>query len=245
MISDKKKIWKSIIFAALALVPVGLVFASHIGRSTVFRLSNGSDVLYHESGTTNYFVKNRLGYSVPGPAKTSAEWSAFYDYVARTANISFYTTEDPSDSGSTGCFLANEKVLTPYGERAISQIRMGDRVVSYDETVNAFTVSTVGRVIVHDGRIDPLNDFAKAPLIELVVDMNGKKIATKVTENHPYFDPIAKTYKSIGYFDIGDLVKMQNGDGTIVSKGVLIDEKSSKSCPPGLSGDRLSGFWSG
>lgn len=105
---------------------------------------------------------------------------------------------------------------------------IGDTVVSYDEARDQFTKSVVGKVIIHDGRSYAMNDYTKDPLIKLSINMNEKIVATEVTENHPYFDPLSKSYKQIREFKIGDVIKTIEGNGIIVGKEILIDKNSSR-----------------
>jgi hypothetical protein len=102
-------------------------------------------------------------------------------------------------------------------------LKVGDTVVSYDETTNTFVTSTIGAVIIHSQTHNPA-DFKTYPLLKVsIMDVQGNTKETLVTSNHPYFDSISHTYKDIGTFAIGDHVLLQDGQGTIVASEVVID----------------------
>jgi len=129
------------------------------------------------------------------------------------------------DSGC-GCFLKDALILTIAGEKTIQSIKENDKVISYDESNGIFITSTVGKVIIHDGIICSAADFSKAPLLELKVKIKNKVICTKVTDNHPYFDPIGKKYRQLKDFKIGELIKTVEGNAEIAGKEIIIDENS-------------------
>lgn len=118
---------------------------------------------------------------------------------------------------SFGCFAGWEQVLTPSGTVPISSINAGDVVVSYDEASDQFVTSIVGHVLVHDGVQEPVHDFSSHPLLAVTVSDDMGTSTTKVTANHPYYDPVSNTYRPISEFQLGDAVRTTAGVGTIVS----------------------------
>ena len=129
-------------------------------------------------------------------------------------------------AGGGCCFVSNQLVLTPAGQIEINNINANDKIISYDEKADAFITSTVGEVIVHDGKLNNFANFIRYPLVNLSINVNGKLYETKVTDNHPYLDAVEGGYKQLGEFKIGDKIKTIDGDGIIVSKEVLIDVNS-------------------
>ena len=120
----------------------------------------------------------------------------------------------------------NELILTRDGLKEISKIEVGNEITSYDEATDSFTTSVVSSVIVHDGRQYFMNNFSSYPLLRLTVNINDKLYETKVTDNHPYFDAVARSYRKLRDFKIGDKVKTVDGEGIIVHKEVLINGDS-------------------
>lgn len=79
--------------------------------------------------------------------------------------------------------------------------------MSYDEINNKFVENTIEKIIIHDGIDYPKNDFNEFPLLQLTTNLNGKESITKVTANHPYFNPTTKSYQLIGEFADGDKIQ--------------------------------------
>jgi intein/homing endonuclease len=100
----------------------------------------------------------------------------------------------------------------------ISELKVGYKVISYDEIKNRFVENTIDRVIVHDGIQSPRHDFDQYPLLDVTINTNGIEKRTKVTANHLYFSPDKKEYQYIGEFSIGDKVTSIDGIGYVVSK---------------------------
>ena len=132
-----------------------------------------------------------------------------------------------SGGGGGACFTSKSLVLTQEGFQKINEIKIGSKVISYDENTNTFTTSVVGSLIVHDGYTSFVNDFRRNPLVKLYVNINGKIVVTEVTNNHRYFDAINNTYKPLKDFKISDRIKTLEGDGIIVGFSNIIDENSS------------------
>ncbi len=122
---------------------------------------------------------------------------------------------------TVGCFAPDELVKTLHGEIKISELKVWDKIISYDEIQNKFIENIIDKIIIHDGISSPLNDFEKYPLLSLVVETGGKKKTTKVTSNHLYFSPESWKYKHIGEFVIGEKVQSIDGIGFIISKTKL------------------------
>lgn len=131
-----------------------------------------------------------------------------------------------SDDGAPGCFRADQLVSTPTGSTPISALAVGDKVVSFSEEQDSFTVSTIGQVVVHDGKQAAIHAFNRHPLIELVVESGGQTETSLVTLNHPYFDPVENAYKQLDRFNVGDLVRTTLGTGRIVSMTSVIDQST-------------------
>lgn len=129
--------------------------------------------------------------------------------------------------GGDCCFASNQLIFTTKGFMEIKDIKVNDKIVSYDEKTNTFTTSIVGQVIVHDGKQNNFANFIKHPLVKLSVDVNGKLYETRVTNNHPYLDAVEMRYKQLREFKVGDNVRTIAGRGLIVGKEVLIDAHSS------------------
>lgn len=110
---------------------------------------------------------------------------------------------------------------TPYGNIKISDIKVGYKVISYDESKNKFIENIVDKVIIHDGIQSRVNDFDQFPLLDVVIVTNGVQTKTKVTANHLYFSPKDQEYKYIRDFQIGDQVQSIDGIGYIVAKTKL------------------------
>lgn len=128
--------------------------------------------------------------------------------------------------GGGCCFAADELVLTLTGLEEISKIRTGSSLVSYDEKRESFTTSIVETVIVHDGKQQKIANFNKNPMIKLSVKVNDKINVTKVTDNHPYFENVENKYKPLKDFKVGDGIKTIEGEGVIIEKLDIIDERS-------------------
>jgi hypothetical protein len=94
--------------------------------------------------------------------------------------------------------------------------------VSYDEKNDVFVTSIVGEVIVHSKVQNPHN-FELYPLLRVIFSSDTGTHDVLVTSNHPYFDPVSKTYKFIEEFKVGDAVRSIDGLGAIVSMDTIID----------------------
>ena len=134
---------------------------------------------------------------------------------------------DGGDGGSSNaCFTADQQVSTPAGPVAIGDLSVGDKVVSYDEASDMLTVSIIGKILVHDGRQDAIHAFNRYPLVDLSVEEKGGASQSRVTLNHPYYDPVGKSYKELLDFKVGDLVRTETGTGRILSITSVIDQTS-------------------
>ena len=101
---------------------------------------------------------------------------------------------------------------------AIKDIKIGDTVISFDESKNEFTTSVVGEIVIHDGIKYKIPDFSRNKLIELIVTFGDEETRTEVTDNHLYFTPEYNTYKPIGKFAIGEEVLAIHGKGIVKAK---------------------------
>lgn len=140
--------------------------------------------------------------------------------------------DDPASSACSGCgsctsgcgccFLPNAKIAVEGGVVAISEIKVGDKVVSYDETTGAFGFSIVEKVLRHNTETGDVHDFATHPLVKIICD-NGKELI--VTSNHPIFDAATKVYRPVEDFAIGDKLMTREGEVAIVSKEKLDEQE--------------------
>ncbi len=131
-------------------------------------------------------------------------------------------------TGGGGCFLADTPILMADGSsKEIKDIVRGDIVISYNTETKEFVSSVVNKLIIHDGKNYPLNDFSKFPLINLEVLAGNKLINLEVTVNHPFYNPINGEFKEIGEFKVGDKLKTIFGEGTIIERKEVINENSS------------------
>ncbi len=117
--------------------------------------------------------------------------------------------------GCTGCcFLPNAKVAVENGEVAIADLKVGDKVVSYDEATGAFGLSTIEKVVIHNKETGDEHDFINHPLMKITAD-NGQELI--VTSNHPILDATLKTYRSVAEFVIGDKLMTKDGEVAIAA----------------------------
>jgi hypothetical protein len=128
---------------------------------------------------------------------------------------------DASCSTYQGCFTPDELVSTPFGKIKISELKVGDIVISYDEDLSIFVENEIDQVLIHDGINRPVNDFETFPILELITEVNGIQSTTKVTANHLYFSVKSQSYLPIGNFNIGDEIQSINGIGKIISKNKI------------------------
>ncbi|VVB83409.1 Hom_end-associated Hint [uncultured archaeon] len=142
--------------------------------------------------------------------------------AARTSPV-----ESSGGTASRTCFVAGTQISMADGSvKEIQKISVGDQVVSYDEKADQFTTSTVGNLIIHDGKDAPLNDYTTYPLMKLSVKVGDKLISTEVTLNHPFYDPTNKVFKELKEFKLGDKLKTIEGIGIMTNEETLIDKNS-------------------
>ncbi|HOW29838.1 MAG TPA: polymorphic toxin-type HINT domain-containing protein [archaeon] len=103
--------------------------------------------------------------------------------------------------GGINCFKSGTPVLTSTGYKPIESIKQGDLVYSLDEKTNKIVLTKVNKLLVHD-------TISFAPTIKLKLNNNVELI---VTTNHAFYDPIAKGYKQLRFFTIGDKLLYYNG----------------------------------
>lgn len=103
--------------------------------------------------------------------------------------------------GGVNCFKSGTPVLTSTGYKPIESIKQGDLVYSLDEKTNKIVLTKVNKLLVHD-------TISFAPTIKLKLNNNVELI---VTTNHAFYDPIAKGYKQLRFFTIGDKLLYYNG----------------------------------
>lgn len=89
--------------------------------------------------------------------------------------------------------------------------------MSYNESTKQFVENTIDKVIVHDGKQNPMHDFAKNPLLRLTTQVIGIQKQTQVTANHLYYSPDEGIYKEIKDFRYGERIQSIDGIGYVVS----------------------------
>jgi uncharacterized protein YoxC len=95
--------------------------------------------------------------------------------------------------GGGGCFIAGTKVATPEGQRAIETIMAGETIYAIDPATYQLVPRRVVKAHVHPNW----------PLFKLVLS-DGRVLMT--TEEHPFFDPVTRTYRGAGELKPGDRV---------------------------------------
>jgi len=182
--------------------------------------------------STNY---NNVKYSCTNKPSNSSytsdgNWSNSCNWSCNTGfnqSWSYCTSSSSWWSTGWGCFLSGEEVLTPSWEVPIESIKVWDVVVSYDTDANKRTTSVVGEVVVHNWIESYLNDYDEHPLVKAIFITPTWFKETKVTLNHPYYDPIADDYKQLRYFNSWDNVSLWEENWILLSFEILIDNTSS------------------
>ena len=105
---------------------------------------------------------------------------------------------------SVGCFVAGTTVKTEEGDKAIEEIEVGDRVLTYEATTGRFAYKEVVEVIAHDGVTEPAH-----------VTVGGETIDS--TTNHPYF-VVGYGHVDAGNLIEGDTILLANGEEAKVEK---------------------------
>jgi len=91
------------------------------------------------------------------------------------------------------CFLEDTLVYTPNGYRKIQDLKIGDKVYSYNEKLHVVEIDEVSQVMVNRSM-----DYLKVTLEDGTV--------IRVTETHPFYDKKSNSWKPISEFEIGDTV---------------------------------------
>ncbi|MEX0917456.1 MAG: Hint domain-containing protein [Candidatus Paceibacterota bacterium] len=119
-------------------------------------------------------------------------------------------------TGGPGCcFPGDVKIRTEDGTRAISELREGDTVISFDEEVGAFSTSRIAKVLKHGKETNDVHDFGKDPLLKVSYMKGDDPSELIITSNHPVYDPATKEYKEIREFSVGDRIRTSTGEAEI------------------------------
>ena len=103
------------------------------------------------------------------------------------------------------CFLEDTLVYTPNGYKKIQDLKIGDKVYSYNEKLHIVEIDEVSQVMVNKSI-----DYLKVTLEDDTV--------IRVTETHPFYDKKSDSWKPISEFEIGDTVTTsENNDIKIKS----------------------------
>jgi hypothetical protein len=128
----------TVIATVMILKPMTLSFVSATQTSLVFTLS-ASPVPLTPNFSANGVLQSQIAYAngtvtITGlTAGTSYTLQAIdVDYTHASATRSTEAAPAPAPSQAPVCFLADAPVLTPSGYRAISTIKMGDKVLTAD-----------------------------------------------------------------------------------------------------------------
>lgn len=97
------------------------------------------------------------------------------------------------DGGGGGCFIAGTPVATPDGARAIETIQAGETIYAIDPETYQLVPRRVVKAHIH----------VDLPVFRLALS-DGRVLMT--TEEHPFFDPLTRTYRSAGELKAGDRV---------------------------------------
>ena len=99
----------------------------------------------------------------------------------------------PSATGGVGCFVPGTEISTPNGKTQIQDLKVGDEVYS----VNTSNDQLVPEKIL---------DIYTVPAVKTMKVILSSGTTLLVTEEHPFYDPLSKSYKPIKEFKQGDKV---------------------------------------
>ena len=107
-------------------------------------------------------------------------------------------------SNQAPCFVAGTMITTPHGAVPIESLKLGDKVISYDETTGGLTESAVTATFVHEDQdVTTLNLG------------NGEQIVA--TPNHPFYLADKHLYTNAGSLKKGDLLfKLQDHNSPLL-----------------------------
>jgi len=91
------------------------------------------------------------------------------------------------------CFTENTLLYTPNGYREIKDLKVGDKVYSYNEKTGEVEEDVISKVM-----INKTNSYLKVTLEDNTI--------IEVTGSHPFYDKKSNSWKPISEFEIGDIV---------------------------------------
>jgi hypothetical protein len=107
-------------------------------------------------------------------------------------------TSTPTQTPS--CFTGETLILVPNGTQRIDRLAAGHTVLSYDHASGRYVESRI---------VSLFSRIANGYLIVVLSD--GSTI--RVTEEHPFYDPVTDSYKAIKHFHAGDVLALASADG--------------------------------
>ncbi|MCI8497938.1 MAG: hypothetical protein HFG33_00855, partial [Bacilli bacterium] len=138
-------------------------------------------------------------YSVPGVGGGSCWITGWFTEASGGTKITS-TSKLISNSDHTiyaqwngTCFLEDTLVYTPNGYKKIQDLKIGDKVYSYNEKMHIVEIDEVSQVMVNKSM-----DYLKVTLEDNTI--------IRVTETHPFYDKKSDSWKPISEFEIGDTV---------------------------------------
>jgi hypothetical protein len=150
------------------------------------------------------------------PGQYTIKISGVSNFSGNTISDTFVFTAVSGGTGTGGgsgpsnpcfCFKAGTLIDTIDGKKAIESLKEGDKVYSYDLDNKKLVLSTINKMLIHNG--NP-NKSLKVTLID------GTELY--VTDNHPIYSVNSKDYKPIGEFTINDRLINRKGDVTEILK---------------------------
>ena len=152
---------------------------------------------------TNSIVTKMRGMTVASGAWVMSYAQRLY-YAAYTRVIDLYLWATQNVSGyKPGCFTGNTKIYSTKGEVAISKIKVGDMVWSYNENTRKNTQNRIVNIFRHD-----VNSL-------LVLQLDGEVIET--TEEHPFW-VLEKGWVKAGELEVGTCLTTFNGEKLQIKK---------------------------
>ena len=91
------------------------------------------------------------------------------------------------------CFTENTLLYTPNGYREIKDLKVGDKVYSYNEKTGEVEEDVISKVM-----INKTNSYLKVTLEDNTI--------IEVTGSHPFYDKKSNSWKPISEFEVGDTV---------------------------------------
>ena len=160
---------------------------------SVAMLCNGNIVLTGCDKNNKYY--KQCSATCIGGNKTASD--------TKTVNTYTCSTPTPTPTTTPACFLAGTKIMTIYGYKDINKLKVGDRVLSYNEKTGKNEYQNITNVLVFENKSEVL--------YTLTID-DGNTI--KATEDHRFYTYRDDKYQFIAIkkLHIGDVV--QYADGT-------------------------------